>query len=472
MGQCLGSGPADVGMEEEDDDDKKKEKRKDNRKRNSQLFSLVDFIDATKNRTLKPGEEEIPELDYTQIICTNASGKKARETDWTKMDPRAARANKTADAVANGNMRCMREQVIGHFTTINRPYTAHWEGDTLLHIVCREGYKIMVEFMFDPKNRSIFDTTQLVADVENAKWRTPLHLAFTPPSATFSASRWGGLRPSGIPKSEKPEDIEIASDWIQPGGEKERKEIINILVEKGQADVNKLDFHNYSPLHYAVIWGWDDIVEYLVEKGADIEQLDIVGDNCLMLACKHNHLTVVEWLVENTEISVNSRNAEGNTALFIAVENGNLDICECLLSYDADVNAVNYSKKTPLKIACASQHTELAHMLLDFKAQRRRSAIALLEGSALYEIQKRLDDDEAEAKAAAEAQRKGKAGGLALGANVSSYGQWVPYLDKKKNEIFYYNKVSRECQWEEPGDYKKNLTYVMRRATFGMHFYH
>ena len=98
MGQCLGSGPADVGMEEEDDDDKKKEKRKDNRKRNSQLFSLVDFIDATKNRTLKPGEEEIPELDYTQIICTNASGKKARETDWTKMDPRAARANKTAGA--------------------------------------------------------------------------------------------------------------------------------------------------------------------------------------------------------------------------------------------------------------------------------------------------------------------------------------------------------------------------------------
>ena len=45
------------------------------------------------------------------------------------------------------------------------------------------------------------------------------------------------------------------------------------MVEKGQADVNKLDFHNYSPLHYAVIWGWDDIVEYLVEKGADIEQL-------------------------------------------------------------------------------------------------------------------------------------------------------------------------------------------------------
>ena len=54
-----------------------------------------------------------------------------------------------------------------------------------------------------------------------------------------------------------------------------------------------------------------------------------------MLACKHNHLEVVEFLVENTEISINARNAEGNTALFIAVENGNLDICECLMAYEA-----------------------------------------------------------------------------------------------------------------------------------------
>ena len=139
MGQCLGSAPTDAGLDDDDEDDKKKEKRKDNRKRNSQLFSLVDFVDATKNRQPKPGEDEIQPLDFTQIICTNATGKKAKETDWTKMDPRAARANKVADAVANGNMRVMREQVIGHFTTINRPYTAHWEGDTLLHIVCREG---------------------------------------------------------------------------------------------------------------------------------------------------------------------------------------------------------------------------------------------------------------------------------------------------------------------------------------------
>lgn len=353
------------------------------------------------------------------------------------------------------------------------PYTGHWEGDTLLHIVCREGYYVMCEFMFNPKNRSIFDTTQLVTDVENSKWRTPLILAFTPPSGTYCAAKYGGLNKAGLPKADRPDEIQIDSDWIKPGGDEERKNIVKLLVDEG-ADVNKLDFHNYTPLHFAVIWGWTDIVEYLIEKGAEVEAVDILGDNCLILACKHNHLETVEWLVENTDIQINARNSEGDTALFIAIANNNIDIIECLLAYDADPNAVNYSKKTPLKMACQGQRTEITHMLLDFKAQRRKSAFDLLEGKAFDEIMKRLEMDEKDAKAAAEAQMKGAAKGNGLrGVSMgSAYGAWIPYLDKKKNEIFYYNKVSRESQWEEPKDYKKDLTYVMKRATFGMHFYH
>ena len=123
MGQvCSGGGP-DIDLLEEEDE-KKKEKKKDNRKRNSQLFALVDFIDATKNRSLKPDEEELPPLDYTSIVCSNAGAKKGKETDFTKIDPRAARANKVADGIASGNMRTMREQVIGHFTTINSECSA------------------------------------------------------------------------------------------------------------------------------------------------------------------------------------------------------------------------------------------------------------------------------------------------------------------------------------------------------------
>jgi len=153
---------------------------------------------------------------------------------------------------------------------------------------------------------------------------------------------------------------------------KDRINIALCLIDEG-ADVNKLDFHDYSPLHYAAMWGWVEVMEALIEKGASLEQINVVGDNVLLIACQYNHLNVVEFLCEHhpKTVGVNSRNAEGNTALFIAIENENVDICECLLAYEADVNMVNYAKKTPLKLACKAQNTEIAHMLLDFKCQRR-----------------------------------------------------------------------------------------------------
>ena len=43
--------------------------------------------------------------------------------------------------------------------------------------------------MTNPKNYSMFDTTQLDYNVENGKWRTPLHVAFTPPHETFCARK-------------------------------------------------------------------------------------------------------------------------------------------------------------------------------------------------------------------------------------------------------------------------------------------
>ena len=53
--------------------------------------------------------------------------------------PRGSRAAKTAESIALGNFRELREMIIGHFAQVNKRYGA-WDNDTLLHIVCREGY--------------------------------------------------------------------------------------------------------------------------------------------------------------------------------------------------------------------------------------------------------------------------------------------------------------------------------------------
>lgn len=43
---------------------------------------------------------------------------------------------------------------------------------------------------------------------------------------------------------------------------------------------------DYSPLHYASMLGWLDTLQVLLETGANPTQVNVLGQNCLHLACK------------------------------------------------------------------------------------------------------------------------------------------------------------------------------------------
>lgn len=83
-------------------------------------------------------------------------------------------------------MKELRNQVVVYFKTINRKYMDHHLGNTLLHMVCQEGYYSMLQFMLNPAYRSDLDTNDLEIQPKNMRNRTPLMLCFTPPSATVS----------------------------------------------------------------------------------------------------------------------------------------------------------------------------------------------------------------------------------------------------------------------------------------------
>ena len=247
-GLCSKKGAA-VESKKEDE----KELRLDNRKRNSLVFAVTDWV----------GTDFGKDAESLAILLS----KRTKESSSSGgNDPRGSRAAKTAESIALGNFRELREMIIGHFAQVNKRYGA-WDNDTLLHIVCREGYLRMVEFMVDPKNVSQFDTTEIDFNAENNKWRTPLHVVFTPPQETYCARKIG-VHDDGLPKGEKPEGVTIDSDWIRPGTERHRMQVIELLIDKG-ANIHQMDYHDHSPLHYACVWGWVDTVELLLEKGAD-----------------------------------------------------------------------------------------------------------------------------------------------------------------------------------------------------------
>ncbi|KAH6670654.1 ankyrin repeat-containing domain protein [Halenospora varia] len=114
-------------------------------------------------------------------------------------------------------------------------------------------------------------------------------------------------------------------------------DLVEILLDHG-ADINEINTKKETALIAEVIHcpleKYPQAIHLLVEKGADIEMVDVDGNTALMVAAKHRSqsVEVIQILLEKgAESSIN--NFEGFTALMLAADCGNLLAVECLLQH-------------------------------------------------------------------------------------------------------------------------------------------
>jgi len=249
--------------------------------------------------------------------------------------PNIDRQTKIAQKIALGSQVALRNHIIAKWDKVNRTWPL---GDNDLHICCREGYAKMVSFMFDPKNHIKSDETELEVDRNNRKNRTALHLCFTPPQATFIA-KMGGFEQNGELKCSMPEDVNMDVDWVRPGKQKEREQIIQMLLHK-KADPNFPDFHDYYPLHYASMYGWISSVQALLKHRANVDAANNAGETPLMLAAFYGREEVVRFLLEEAEppATANYKDTNSATAIFYAVKAQSVPVVTLLLSLELSWN--------------------------------------------------------------------------------------------------------------------------------------
>jgi len=77
-----------------------------------------------------------------------------------------------------------------------------------------------------------------------------------------------------------------------------RVEVVEILIERG-ADIEGKDDYGDTPLIEASASGRVEVVEILVERGADIEAKDYYGNTPLLIASMDEHVEVVKFLIES-----------------------------------------------------------------------------------------------------------------------------------------------------------------------------
>ena len=141
-------------------------------------------------------------------------------------------------------------------------------------------------------------------------------------------------------------------------------DVVQVLIDAG-ADIDTQNNEGRSPLLSACAEGTFDTVKMLVRAGAKVRATDDEGVTCLHYAARRGHTEAVRYLVCLPEVDVNHRDADNNTALHFAVVNANTYAVQVLIDAGADINTQNNGGRSPLHSACASRALDVVEMLVE-----------------------------------------------------------------------------------------------------------
>lgn len=110
-------------------------------------------------------------------------------------------------------------------------------------------------------------------------------------------------------------------------------------------DVNK-QWANKTPLQMAIIHKWFDGVQLLLNIGANISAIDIIGDNIFIAAVKlkedaDGNKNKIIRLLRRKNIRADFKNKANKTALMIAAQNGDLETLNTLLEDSRFLTTLN-----------------------------------------------------------------------------------------------------------------------------------
>jgi len=115
--------------------------------------------------------------------------------------------------------------------------------------------------------------------------------------------------------------------------------------------------------------GYIEKVKKLIKKKKEyINRKDEKGRTGLEFACSRERRDIVDLLLLNPFIDVNTQNADGETPLHIACTKDSTYIVERLLSRGADINIKNNNGETPLYLACSTGKNDIIEVLIKHKA--------------------------------------------------------------------------------------------------------
>ncbi|XP_051167818.1 ankyrin-3-like [Leptopilina boulardi] len=125
---------------------------------------------------------------------------------------------------------------------------------------------------------------------------------------------------------------------------------------------------NYTLLHYACEYGHLSIVNELLKRNANVNEIENKNKmSPLHLSVMRDSVKVTKILLEKNA-SIDSFNDKNETPLFLAIQENNVNCIHLLLKAGANVNSITNNNETPLLKAAINCDSTIVEMLLHYGA--------------------------------------------------------------------------------------------------------
>lgn len=137
------------------------------------------------------------------------------------------------------------------------------------------------------------------------------------------------------------------------------------LLTQNPALLEARDNFQRTPLHWACRGVHLDLVKYLVERGADVNAVDINGIAALHSVASRGHLEAARILIENGARIDQQSTIDLSTPLHYAVAGGYEEVVSLLLAKGARVDVRNIDERTALHVAAQAGDAAIIRELMD-----------------------------------------------------------------------------------------------------------
>lgn len=143
----------------------------------------------------------------------------------------------------------------------------------------------------------------------------------------------------------------------------EVKEAVDLLITYGYMDVNLVDDDGMTPLMLAVVKEDYDLIEAILDLGADPTISTSTGFSAFFAAVDREDIRLVDLFTNKASQYLDQQDDKGNTLLHWAVVKHSPQIVSILRSVGASTSVTNYDGYTPLTLASAYGFEEIVELL-------------------------------------------------------------------------------------------------------------